>query len=243
MSHDVSHRYEWKTMPWRKIEGSVFKLQRRIYQATSRGETQKARSLQKLLAASWSAKSLAVRRVTQENKGKKTAGVDGVKSLTPPQRRQLISAMDLHAPVKPVRRIWVPKPGTLEKRPLGMPIMHDRAAQGLAKLALEPEWEARFEPNSFGCRPGRSCQDAIAQIFEIIKHTPRYVLDADIASCFDRIDQKALLEKMNTSPHFARPIRKWLKAGVVDKGIFMPTEAGTPQGGVLTLPTKLPTFW
>jgi RNA-directed DNA polymerase len=210
----------------------VFKLQRRISQATIRGETQHARSLQKLLAASWSAKSLAVRRVTQENKGKKTAGVDGVTSLTPPQRLQRISALDLHAPVQPVRRMWVPKPGTLEARPLGIPPLHDRAAQGLAKLALEPAWEAKFEPNSFGCSPGRSCQDAIAQIFEIIQHTPRYVLDADIASCFDRIDQKALLEKMNTSPHCARPIRQWLNAGVVDNGICMPTEAGTPPGGV-----------
>ena len=122
MSHDARHRYEGKTMPWRKIEVRVFKLPRRIYQATIRGETQKSRSLQKLLAASWSAHSLAVRRVTQENKGKKTAGVDGVKSLTPPQRLQLISAMDLHAPVKPVRRIWIPKPGTLEERPLGIPM-------------------------------------------------------------------------------------------------------------------------
>src|SRR5712691_11224048 len=121
--------------------------------------------------------------------------------------------------------------------------MHDRAAQGLAKLALEPEWEARFEPNSFGFRPGRSCQDAIAQIFEIIKHTPRYVLDADIASCFDRIDQKALLDKINTSPRFARPIREWLKAGAVENGLVMPTEAGTPQGGVITPPIKLQTFF
>ena len=242
MSHDQGQRYEWNTIPWRKLEVRVCKLQRRISQATTRGEIQKARKLQKLLAASWSAKSLAVRRVTQENKGKKTAGVDGVKSLTPPQRLKLISEMDLHAPVKPVRRMWIPKPGTREERPLGVPIRHDLAAQGLAKLALEPEWEARFAPNSFGFRPGRSCQDAIAQICEIIKHTPRYVLDADIASCFDRIDQKTLVEKINTSPHFARPIREWLKAGVVDNGIFMPTEAGTPQGGVLTLPTKWQTW-
>src|SRR5712691_8465501 len=92
MSHDHGQRYEWHTIPWRKLEGRVFKLQRRISQATTRGETQKARKLQKLLAASWSAKSLAVRRVTQENTGKKTAGVDGVKSLTPPQRLKLISA-------------------------------------------------------------------------------------------------------------------------------------------------------
>jgi RNA-directed DNA polymerase len=234
MSHDQGHRYEWNTIPWRKLEVRVFKLQRRIYQATTRGETQKARKLQKLLAASWSAKSLAVRRVTQENKGKKTAGVDGVKSLTPPQRLKLISAMDLHEPAKPVRRIWIPKPGKLEERPLGIPIMQDRATQALVKLALEPEWEARFEPHSFGFRPGRSCQDAIEQIFDVISKQPRYVLDADIASCFDKINQAALLDKINTSPHFARPIKAWLKAGVVDSGIFMPTDEGTPQGGVLS---------
>ena len=123
MSHDASHRYEWNTIPWRKLEVRVFKLQRRIYQATTRGETQKARRLQKLLATSWSAKSLAVRRVTQENKGKKTAGVDGVKSLTPPQRLQLISDMDLHTPAKPVRRVWIDKPGKPEQRPLGIPML------------------------------------------------------------------------------------------------------------------------
>src|SRR6266446_8871446 len=216
MSHDASHRYEWNAIPWRQLEVRVFKLQRRIYQATTRGEVQKAHRLQKLLAASWSAKSLAVRRVTQENTGKKTAGVDGMKNLTPPKRLNLISDMDLHTPVKPVRRVWIDKPGTPEKRPLGIPIMHDRATQALVKLAAEPEWEAKFEPNSFGFRPGRSCQDALQQIFLTIQRRPRYVLDADIASCFDKIDQAALLEKMHTSPHFARPIKEWLKAGVVD---------------------------
>jgi RNA-directed DNA polymerase len=234
MSHDTHHRYEWNAIPWRKLEVRVFKLQRRIYQATTRGEVKKAHRLQKLLAASWSAKSLAVRRVTQENTGKKTAGVDGVKNLTPPQRLQLISDIDLHTPVKPVRRVWIDKPGTPEKRPLGIPIMHDRATQALVKLAAEPEWEAKFEPNSFGFRPGRSCQDALQQIFLTIQRRPRYVLDADIASCFDKIDQAALLEKIHTSPHFARPIKEWLKAGVVDRGIFMPTDQGTPQGGVLS---------
>jgi RNA-directed DNA polymerase len=243
MSHDQRHRYEWNAIPWRELEVRVFKLQRRIYQATTRGETQKARRLQKLLATSWSAKSLAVRRVTQENKGKKTAGVDGVKSLTPPQRLQLISDMDLQTSAKPVRRVWRDKPDKPDKRPLGIPIMHDRATQALVKLALEPEWEAKFEPNSFGFRPGRSSQDAVQQIWETIKIQPRYVLDADIASCFDRINQAALLDKMHTSPHFARPIKEWLKAGVVDRDIFRPTEDGTPQGGVATLPTKLPTFW
>jgi RNA-directed DNA polymerase len=232
MSHAPRHRYEWQAIPWRKLEVSVFKLQRRIDHATTRGEPRKARRLQKLLTTSWSAKSLAVRRVTQENTGKKTAGVDGVKSLPPPQRRQLISALDLQTPAKPVRRVWLDKPGKPEKRPLGIPIMHDRATQALVKLALEPEWEAQFEPNSCGFRPGRSSQDAVQQIGEIIKSQPRYGLDADIASCFARIKQAALLEKIHTSPHFARPLKAWLKAGVVDRDIFSPTEAGTPQGGV-----------
>jgi len=120
--------------------------------------------------------------VTQENTGKKTAGVDGVKNLTPPPRLKLISDIDLHTPVKPVRRVWIDKPGKPEKRPLGIPVMHDRATQALVKLAAEPEWEAQFEPNSFGFRPGRSCQDAIQQIFLTIQRRPRYVLDADIAS-------------------------------------------------------------
>ncbi len=234
MSHDMSHRYEWNTIPWRRLEVRVFKLQRRIYQATIRGEVVKARRLQKLLASSWSAKSLAVRRVTQENKGKKTAGVDGKKNLTPKQRLKLVSEMDLHEPVRPVLRHWIDKPGKPEKRPLGIPVIHDRATQALVKQAIEPEWEAKFEPNSFGFRPGRSCQDAMQQIFMTICRKPRYVLDADIASCFDRIDQAALLEKMHTSPHLARPIKEWLKAGVVDAGIFMPTDRGTPQGGVIS---------
>src|SRR5713101_4137828 len=149
-------------------------------------------------------------------------------------RNSQISTMDLHAPAKPVRRVWIPKPGKPEKRPLGIPVMHDRGTQALAKLALEPEWEAQFEPHSFGFRPGRSCQDAIRQIYDVISKQPRYVLDADIASCFDKINQAALLDKINTSPHFARPIKEWLKAGVVDSGIFMPTDEGTPQGGVLS---------
>ena len=139
MSHETHHRYEWNAIPWRKLEVKVFKLHRRISQATTRGETKKAHRLQKLLASSWSARSLAVRRVTQENTGKKTAGGDGARNLTPPQRRKLLSTMDLHAPVNPVRRMWIPKPGKPEKRPLGIPIMHDRGTQALAKLALEPE--------------------------------------------------------------------------------------------------------
>jgi retron-type reverse transcriptase len=108
--------------------------------------------LQKTLMRSWSAKMLALRKVTQDNTGKKTAGVDGVKSLAPKQRLKLVNNLSIKQKVRPTRRVWIPKPGTEEKRPLGIPTMHDRALQALVKLALEPEWEARFEPNSYGFR-------------------------------------------------------------------------------------------
>ncbi len=183
---------------------------------------------------SWAAKCLAVRRVTQDNQGKKTAGVDGVKTLSPVARLKLVDKLKLNTKAKPTRRVWIPKPSTEEKRPLGIPTMYDRALQSLVKLALEPEWEARFEPNAYGFRPGRSCHDAIGQIFVAIRYKPKYVLDADIAKCFDRINHEALLAKLNTFPTIRRQIRAWLKAGVMDDKQLFPTSEGTPQGGVIS---------
>lgn len=226
--------YEWNQLPWRKLEREVFKLQKRIYQASSRGDVKLVRRLQKLLMKSWAAKCLAVRRVTQDNKGKKTAGVDGVKSLTPLQRLHLINNLTLGSKVKPTRRVWIPKPGVQEKRPLGIPTMNDRALQALVKQALEPEWEAQFEPNSYGFRPGRSCHDALEAIFNAIRYKNCYVLDADIAKCFDRINHEALLKKLNTSPTIRRQIRAWLKAGVMENMQHFDTSEGTPQGGVIS---------
>jgi RNA-directed DNA polymerase len=225
---------EWHSTNWRKLERSVYKLQKRIYQASARGDVKAYRRLQKTLMKSWSARALAVRRVTQDNQGKKTAGVDGVKSLTPKQRLELTGNLNLGAKVSPTRRVWIPKPGTEEKRPLGIPTMKDRALQALVKLALEPEWEARFEPNSYGFRAGRSCHDAIEAIFLAIRRKPKYVLDADIAKCFDRINQEALLIKLNTFPTIRRQIRAWLKAGVMDGKQLFSTSEGTPQGGVIS---------
>lgn len=112
--------------------------------------------------------------------------------------------------------------------------MEDRALQALVKLALEPEWEARFEPNSYGFRAGRSCPDAVEAIFNAISRKPKFVLDADISKCFDRIDQGALLKKLNTFPTIRRQIRAWLKAGVMDGMQLFPTSEGTPQGGVIS---------
>ena len=117
---------------------------------------------------------------------------------------------------------------------MGIPTLHDRAGQALVKSALEPEWEARFAPNSYGFRPGRSCQDAIEAIFTAIGHKAKYVLDADIEKCFDRIDQTALLTKVHTSPRLHRQLKAWLKAGVLDQGTLFPTDTGTRQGGNLS---------
>jgi RNA-directed DNA polymerase len=225
---------EWNQVNWRKLERKVYKLQKRIFRASSRGDVKALRRLQKTLMKSWSARATSVRRVTQDNTGKKTAGVDGVKSLSPAARLKLVNNLKLGTKVSPTRRVWIPKPGTEEKRPLGVPTIKDRALQALVKLALEPEWEARFEPNSYGFRPGRSCLDAIEAIFSAIRLKPKYVLDADIAKCFDRIDQEALLIKLNTFPTIRRQVRAWLKAGVMDGKQLFPTSEGTPQGGVIS---------
>ncbi|WNZ27636.1 group II intron reverse transcriptase/maturase [Leptolyngbya sp. NK1-12] len=227
-------RYEWKDIPWKKIQVKIFKLQRRIYRASLSGDVKQVHRLQRLLMKSWYAKYLAVRRISQDNQGKKTAGVDGVKSLTPAQRFQLINSMDFKSRSRAVRRVWIPKPGKAEKRPLGIPTMHDRALQALLKLALEPEWEAKFEPNSYGFRPGRSAQDAIEEIHIAICQKSKFVLDADVAQCFDKINHDELLRKLNTFSLAGRAIRGWLKAGVMDGDNLFPTPEGVPQGGVIS---------
>ena len=225
---------EWSGIDWKKVEKTVFKLQNRIYRASESGDMFAVRRLQKMLIKSWSARLIAVRRVTQDNQGKKTAGVDGIKVCTPQQRLALVGRLKLGTKSKPTRRVWIDKPGTKEKRPLGIPTIEERAKQALVKLALEPEWECRKEPNSYGFRPGRSTRDAIAAIYNSIVQKPKFVLDADISKCFDCIDHKALLRKLNTYPSLTRQIRAWLKSGVMDKGIFDETSQGTPQGGVIS---------
>jgi len=227
---------DWSTLPWRKLEKVVYRLQKRIYQASARGNVRAVHSLQRLLMKSKAARCLAVRRVTQDNQGKNTAGVDGIKSVSP-ERRPLFVTL-LHHPEtikpKPTRRVWIPKPGKAEKRPLGIPVMLDRAHQALAKLALEPEWEAKLEPNSYGFRPGRSVHDAIGAIFQATCLKDKYVLDADIQGCFDNIAHQPLLDKLHTYPAMRRTIKGWLKAGVMEHGDWTPTERGSPQGGVVS---------
>jgi RNA-directed DNA polymerase len=239
----VNPNIKWKDIDWKRVEKNVFKLQKLIYRASSRGEIRKMRKYQRLLTKSYYARLLAVRRVTQDNQGKKTAGMDGIKNLSPMQRFNLVNLLaSRYLKASPTRRVSIPKPGKDEKRPLGIPTMYDRGLQALVKLGMEPEWEALFEPNSYGFRPGRSTHDAIAAIFNSIRYKPKYVLDADISKCFDQINHDALLGKIGQSP-YRRLIKQWLKSGVFDDNQFHPPlllpswegmGVGTPQGGIIS---------
>ncbi|MGB3508180.1 MAG: group II intron reverse transcriptase/maturase [Microcoleaceae cyanobacterium] len=229
----VNPNLKWKDIDWKRVEKNVFKLQKLIYRASSRGKIRKMLKYQRLLTKSYYALLLAVRRVTQDNQGKKTAGVDGIKSLPPMQRFNLVDILNTrYLKASPTRRVSIPKPGKDEKRPLGIPTMYDRALQSLVKLGMEPEWEARFEPNSYGLFR-RSTHDAIDAIYASINKKQKYVLDADISKCFDRINHDALLRKVGQTP-YRRLIKQWLKSGVFDNNQFLDTVEGTPQGGVIS---------
>ncbi|WP_162052113.1 reverse transcriptase N-terminal domain-containing protein [Gloeothece verrucosa] len=220
---------EWKDINWRTLERRVFKLQKRIYKAAERGDNKAVRRLQKTLANSWSAKALATRKVTQDNKGKKIAGIDGIKWLNSPQKIQLAQTLKLNGKAKAARQIEIPQDERKEKPPFKIPTLEDRAKQALLQLALEPEWEAKFDGNSYGKRPKRSYHDAIEAIFSAIKQQPKYVLDADLSQCFDTITPEKLLAKLNSLPKFRRQIKTWLKSGLIDSAKFFEYPEGTAQ--------------
>jgi RNA-directed DNA polymerase len=218
---------DWDAIDWRVHEGNVGRLRRRIFKATREQDWAQARSLQKMMLRSWSNTLVSVRRVTQRNAGRGTPGVDGQVALSSRTRAEM--AVQVHQTIStwdpvPVRRVYVPKANG-KRRPLGIPALMDRCHQARVRHALEPEWEARFEPKSYGFRPGRGCADAIASLFTTLKGRSKrvWIVDADLSAAFDRIDHTRLLDALGSFP--ARDmIAGWLKAGVIEDGIFTPTE-------------------
>jgi RNA-directed DNA polymerase len=230
----------WERVDWRAHEERVRRLRCRIFKAVKDGDLATARNLQKLLLRSWSNALISVRQVTQRNTGRRTAGVDGLVALTSQARAEV--AVQVHATrnswrPQAVRRVYIPKASDKTKmRPLGIPVIMDRCHQARVRQALEPEWEARFEPRSYGFRPGRGCHDAIESLFSTLHGGSQrvWILDADLAGAFDNIDHDYLLEAIGDFPA-RRMVAGWLKAGMFEAGKgFSPTEAGTPQGGVIT---------
>jgi RNA-directed DNA polymerase len=230
---------DWYGFDWDQAERDVGRLRQRIFAASQAGDLKKVRNLQRLMLRSRANAAISVRRVTEVNAGRKTPGVDGKVALMASQKADLADWCQRRSRLwtaRPVRRVLIPKPGSAKMRALGIPVIADRALQAMTVNALEPEWEARFEPKSYGFRPGRGCHDAIAAIFWTVagsRTKRRWALDADLKAAFDHADHDHILRQLGTFPARER-IAGWLKAGVVEDGRLAPTEAGTPQGGVIS---------
>ena len=232
--------FDWRQVDWRRVEDDVRRLRQRIFTASKAGDLARVRNLQKLMMRSRANTLLSVRRVTERNAGRLTAGVDGEVVLTPEAKAKLADRVNqMSEPFKalPVRRVYIPKAGSRTKRrALGIPVIADRCHQARVAAALEPEWEARFEPRSYGFRPGRGCHDAIQAVYEVVKgKRPKrlWALDADLAQAFDRLGHDHILRTLGAFPARGMVVQ-WLKAGVVEQGRLHRTKDGVPQGGVVS---------
>lgn len=223
---------DWHAINWQKVNEQVRRLQASIVKATQAQRWRQVKALQRLLTRSFSGKALAVKRVT-ENSGKRTAGVDKVTWETPEKKIAAVQTLKRrgYQPL-PLRRVYIPKSNG-KMRPLGIPTMKDRAMQALYLLALDPIAETTGDPNSYGFRKERSTADAMEQCFNALrlKNSAQWTLEGDIQSCFDNISHNWMLTHIPTDKVI---LKKWLKAGYLDKNTLHLTEDGTPQGGIIS---------
>jgi len=233
MKNETSNR--WEDLHWGESARHVFKLQSRVFDAEKRGDYRTVEKLQQKIARSFHAKALAVRQVAQISSGRKTAGLDGLKSPGPAEKLRMATGLTIHHRPSAVRRKWIPKPGKDEMRPLGIPNLIDRAHQALLVLVLEPQWEARLSNHQYGFRKGRGPHDAIDFIQRHLRMAgPKWVLEIDIEKFFDRIDHEELLRRLDAPPAIASAVRKILRAGALTCGEHAGPDMGTPQGGPLS---------
>jgi RNA-directed DNA polymerase len=226
----------WKSINWKEIEKFVKMLQGRIFLATENRNFKKVRNLQKLAQRSLYFQLSAIKQITVINKGRNTPGVDGFTCATIRDRAILLFKLQSFDKKRykpsPIKRVFIPKPNG-GFRPLGIPTVFDRTVQMLYKLSLEPEFEQKFHRNSFGFRPGRSCQDVIELIKDKLKGKPEvFILEADLKGFFDNISHTLILKHF--PPIYQSIIGKWLKAGIREKGYLIHPKKGTPQGGVIS---------
>lgn len=230
--HQKTTASNWTDIDWTRCEATVRRLQARIVKAEKEGRHNKVRSLQWLLTRSFAARALAVRRVTR-NKGRRTPGIDRVRWESPKAKFQAVLSLQLRGyKPAPLRRIHIPKSNG-KTRPLGIPVMKDRAMQALFLMALDPIAEIRADLNSYGFRPRRCTHDAVKQLWSLLarKDSPQYILEADIKGCFDNISHDWLIGNIPTKSSL---LKGWLKAGYMEKGRVYPTKSGSPQGGIIS---------
>ena len=224
---------QWEFIDWNKVRNGIFEKQLNVFKAV---EINKMLEIQnEIINHPWS-KLLACRKVTLDNQGKRTPGIDGITGVNIKDRIEFALTLNINGLCSPIKRIYIKKPNG-EDRPLGIPTIEDRAKQDLVRMALEPEWECKFEPQSFGFRPGRSVKMANRTLFQSLSQKPKFVLDADIRKCFDRINHETLINKLENSSIIKYQIMAWLRAGISDEinNIFTEeNEFGTPQGGIVS---------